>query len=168
MSMPAERRRPSRAQLRPSSRVQSHRFLVAPIDLLEQMVDDHLCASTHGQHGFVGRDCVGNGPDIGAFTMRLGMHSARIFLTVLTSVVCVSAGSAALAQAHQSTSGPCTLRSSTVDSGSIAASIAAKRGFSPAADLAIVNVTVRRSTLACRAPGDSSTMTPKAPSMATK
>ncbi len=70
------------------------------------------------------------------------MHSAPILLTVVTSVVCVTAGTAAWAQAHQSTSGPCTLRSSTVDSGSIAVSIAAKRGFSPAADLAIVNVTV--------------------------
>jgi hypothetical protein len=70
------------------------------------------------------------------------MHYARSFLIALTSVVCFTAGSAARAQAHQSTSGPCTLQSSTVDSGSIAVSIAAKRGFSPAADLAIVDVTV--------------------------
>jgi hypothetical protein len=70
------------------------------------------------------------------------VHSARIFFTAVTSVVCLTAGTAARAQTHQSTSGRCTLRSSTVDSSSIAVSIAAKRGFSPAADLAIVNVTV--------------------------
>lgn len=70
------------------------------------------------------------------------MHAARTVLTALTSVVFLAAATSAGAQAHQSASGACTLRSSTIDSRSIAASVAARRGFSRAADLAIVDVTV--------------------------
>lgn len=48
----------------------------------------------------------------------------------------------AQAQAHQTRSGACTLRSSTVASQSIPERMARSQGFVPAADLAIVNVTV--------------------------
>jgi hypothetical protein len=70
------------------------------------------------------------------------MHSTGTAFAALTLIACLSAGTSALAQAHQTTSGACTLRSSTVDSRSIPASVATRRGFSRAADLAIVDVTV--------------------------
>ncbi len=61
----------------------------------------------------------------------------------LTSLLLLSASSDAHAQAHQSRGGACSIRSSTVDSRSIPPAVAAARGFSAAADVAIVNVTVR-------------------------
>lgn len=70
------------------------------------------------------------------------MPSIGTALAALTFVVSLASATPALAQAHKTTDGPCTLRSSTVDSRSIAASVAARHGFSRAADLAIVNVTV--------------------------
>lgn len=70
------------------------------------------------------------------------MHSIGTALAALTFIVSLATGKPALAQAHETTNGPCTLRSSTVESRSISASVAARHGFSPAADLAIVDVTV--------------------------
>ncbi len=63
---------------------------------------------------------------------------------VAASLVCVAAlvAAEAHAQAHQSTDGVYTLRSSTVSSQSIAPSVARAHNFTPGPAVAILNVTV--------------------------
>lgn len=70
------------------------------------------------------------------------MHSIPPSLGALAATVLLAASPAVQAQAHLAKSGPCSLRSSTVESRSIAALAADRQGISRAADLAIVNVTV--------------------------
>ncbi len=81
------------------------------------------------------------------------MHSTAATLAALTFIGCLTTATSALAQPHQTKRGACTLRSSTADSRAIAASVAAKRGFSRAADLAIVDVTV-----SCKGPPGNGTV----------
>lgn len=61
----------------------------------------------------------------------------------LASLLLLGAATTAYSQAHQTRSGPCSVRSSTADSRSIDAAIAAAHQFSTSADVAIINVTVR-------------------------
>lgn len=70
------------------------------------------------------------------------MHTANTAIAALTLIGCLTAATPALAQAHNTTKGACTLRSSTVESRSIAAAVAARRHFSRAVDVAIVDVTI--------------------------
>ncbi len=69
------------------------------------------------------------------------MYSSRIVLGLVGALVAV-APQLAFGQAHQVSEGRYTLRSSTVESRSISASVARAHGFSPERGLAILNVTV--------------------------
>ena len=70
------------------------------------------------------------------------MQLSRSLFAALTAVALLVASLPSPAQMHRSTSGRCSLRSSTVDSRSVAPSVAARRGFPRSADVAIVDVTV--------------------------
>ncbi len=77
------------------------------------------------------------------------MITPRRFHSAALALLSLALPAVAQAQAHQTRSGPCTLRSSTVESQSIPEEMARSQGFVPAADLAIVNVTVT-----CKGRGD--------------